>query len=126
MKAEAEANAESDKKERETAEAVNKGDSIAFTQEKMLEEQKDNLMVEEREKIEGLVSQMKDAVKAKDVNKINELEASINEAWQTISQRIYGQQQQQQTTEQTQQNEDFNEATAGAEDVQDAEFEEVK
>ena len=126
MKAEAEANAESDKKERETAEAVNKGDSIAFTQEKMLEEQKDNLMAEEREKIEGLVSQMKDAVKAKDVNKINELEASINEAWQTISQRIYGQQQQQQTTEQTQQNEDFNEATAGAEDVQDAEFEEVK
>ena len=126
MRAEAEANAEADNKERETAEAVNKGDSIAFTQEKMLEEQKDNLMVEEREKIEGLVSQMKDAVKAKDVNKINELEASINEAWQTISQRIYGQQQQQQTTEQTQQNEDFNEATAGAEDVQDAEFEEVK
>jgi molecular chaperone DnaK len=125
MKAEAEANAESDKKERETAEAVNKGDSIAFTQEKMLEEQKDNLMTEEREKIEGLVSQMKDAVKAKDVNKINELEASINEAWQTISQRIYGQQQQQQTTEQTQQNEDFNEATAGTEDVQDAEYEEV-
>lgn len=126
MKAEAEANAESDKKERETAEAVNKGDSIVFTQEKMLEEQKDNIMVEEREKIEGLVSQMKDAVKAKDVNKINELEASINEAWQTISQRIYGQQQQQQNTEQTQQTEDFNEATAGAEDVQDAEFEEVK
>ena len=126
MRAEAEANAEADNKERETAEAVNKGDSIAFTQEKMLEEQKDNLMVEEREKIEGLVSQMKDAVKAKDVNKINELETSINEAWQTISQRIYGQQQQQQTTEQTQQNEDFNEATAGAEDVQDAEFEEVK
>ncbi len=126
MKAEAEANAESDKKERETAEAVNKGDSIALPQEKMLEEQKENLNVDEREKIEGLVSQMKDAVKAKDVNKINELEASINEAWQTISQRIYGQQQQQQTTEQTQQNEDFNEATAGAEDVQDAEFEEVK
>jgi molecular chaperone DnaK len=125
MKAEAEANAESDKKERETAEAVNKGDSIAFTQEKMLEEQKDNLNVDEREKIEGLVSQMKDAVKAKDVNKINELEASINEAWQTISQRIYGQQQQQQTSEQTQQSEDFNEATAGAEDVQDAEFEEI-
>lgn len=126
MRAEAEANAEADNKERETAEAVNKGDSIVFTQEKMLEEQKDNIMVEEREKIEGLVSQMKDAVKAKDVNKINELEASINEAWQTISKRIYSQQQQQQTNEQTQQNEDFNEATAGAEDVQDAEFEEVK
>ena len=125
MRAEAEANAESDKKEREIAEAVNKGDSIAFSQERMLEEQKDNVTSDEKEKIEGLISQMKDAVKAKDVNKINELEAAFNEAWQTVSQRVYSSQQQSQTTEQQAQ-EDFDAATAGTEDVQDAEFEEVK
>jgi molecular chaperone DnaK len=50
MKAEAEANAESDKKEREIADAVNKGDQIAFTQEKMLDEQKDNLNSDEKTK----------------------------------------------------------------------------
>lgn len=127
MKAEAEANADADKKERETADAVNKGDNIAFTQEKMIEEQKDNLTSDEKTKLEGLISQMKEAVKAKDVNKINELEASINETWQTVSQRVYANNQSQQTT--TQQPTDEEVAESAAEqpsDVQDAEFEEVK
>jgi molecular chaperone DnaK len=127
MKAEAEANADADKKERETADAVNKGDNIAFTQEKMIEEQKNNLTSDEKTKLEGLVSQMKEAVKAKDVNKINELEASINETWQVVSQRVYANNQSQQTT--TQQPTDEEVAESAAEqpnDVQDAEFEEVK
>ena len=123
MKAEAEANAESDKKERETAEAVNKGDTVIFTQEKMLEEQKDNITEDEKSKIEGLIAQMKSAVSAKDVNKINETETAINEVWQAVSQRVYGQNQQQNTAQQPN---DFDSATASTEDVQDADFEEVK
>jgi molecular chaperone DnaK len=122
MKAEAEATAESDKKERETAEAVNKGDTIIFTQEKMLEEQKDNITEEEKNKIEELIAQMKSAVSAKDVNKITEIETSINEVWQNVSQRVYSQNQQQNTAQQPN---DFDSATASTEDVQDAEFEEV-
>lgn len=124
MKAEAEANAESDKRERETAEAVNKGDTIVFTQEKMLEEQKDNITEDEKSKIEGLIAQMKSAVSSKDVNKINETETAINEVWQAVSQRVYGQNQQQNDT--AQQPNDFDSATASTEDVQDADFEEVK
>jgi molecular chaperone DnaK len=124
MKAEAEANAESDKRERETAEAVNKGDTIVFTQEKMLEEQKDNITEDEKSKIEGLIAQMKSAVSSKDVNKINETEAAINEVWQAVSQRVYSQNQQQNDT--AQQPNDFDSATASTEDVQDADFEEVK
>ena len=123
MKAEAEANAESDKKERETVEAVNKGDTVIFTQEKMLEEQKDNITEDEKSKIEGLIAQMKSAVSAKDVNKINETETAINEVWQAVSQRVYGQNQQQNTAQQPN---DFDSATASTEDVQDADFEEVK
>ncbi len=122
MKAEAEANADADKKERETVDTINKGDSIAFTQEKMMEEQKNNLTDEEKTKIEGFVNEMKQAVKDKDVNKINELEASINNAWNEISQRIYAKQAQsnaQQTTEEKTSEND-------AETVQDADFEEVK
>lgn len=126
MKAEAEANADADKKERETADAVNKGDNIAFTQEKMIEEQKDNLTSDEKTKIEGLISQMKEAVKAKDVNKINELEASINEAWQTVSQRVYANNQSQQTTQQPTDEEVAESAAEQPNGVQDAEFEEVK
>ena len=124
MKAEAEANAESDKKEREAADAVNKGDSIVFAQEKMLEEQKDNVTSEEKEKIEGLISQMKDAMKEKNVSKINELETAFNEVWQGVSQRVYSAQQASANAN-TQQDNDFNTATQGADDVQDAEYTEV-
>ena len=126
MKAEAEANADADKKERETADAVNKGDNIAFTQEKMIKEQKDNLTSDEKTKLEGLISQMKEAVKAKDVNKINELEASINETWQTVSQRVYANNQSQQTTQQPTDEEVAESAAEQPNGVQDAEFEEVK
>ena len=123
MKAEAEANADADKKERETADAVNKGDNIAFTQEKMIEEQKDSLTSDEKTKLEGLISQMKEAVKAKDVNKINELEASINETWQTVSQRVYANNQGQQTTQQPTDEEVAESAAEQPNGVQDAEFE---
>ena len=123
MRAEAEANAEADKKEREIIDTVNKGDSIVFTQEKMLEEQKDNITADEKSKIEGLVSSMKEAVKDKNTDKINELEKEINEVWNGISQRIYSsnaQSNSQQTT-----SSGTTEQAADAE-PQDAEFEEVK
>ena len=123
MRAEAKANAEADKKEREVIDTVNKGDSIVFTQEKMLEEQKDNITADEKSKIEGLVSSMKEAVKGKNADKINELEKEINEVWNGISQRIYSsnaQSNSQQTT-----SSGTTEQASDAE-PQDAEFEEMK
>ena len=124
MRAEAEANAEADKKEREVIDTVNKGDSIVFTQEKMLEEQKDNITADEKSKIEGLVSSMKEAVKDKNADKINELEKEINEVWNGISQRIYSSNAQS-NSQQTTSSGTTTEQAADAE-PQDAEFEEVK
>jgi len=126
MKAEAEANAEADKKERETAEKLNKADSLAFTQERMIEEQKDNLSADEKSKLEGLVNTLKEAVKNKDTSKVDETETAINEVWQGVSQRVYGQQQAQ-GAEQPQQGQPTGEQTTTEKpDIQDAEFEEVK
>ena len=124
MRAEAEANAEADKKEREVIDTVNKGDSIVFTQEKMLDEQKDNITADEKSKIEGLVSSMKEAVKNKNTDKINELEKEINEVWNGISQRIYSSKAQD-SSQQTSSSGTTTEQAADAE-PQDAEFEEVK
>ena len=124
MRAEAEANAEADKKEREVIDTVNKGDSIVFTQEKMLDEQKDNITTDEKSKIEGLVSSMKEAVKDKNADKINELEKEINEVWNGISQRIYSSKAQD-SSQQTSSSGTTTEQAADAE-PQDAEFEEVK
>lgn len=128
MKAEAEANAEADKKERETVDKLNHADTFVFNNEKMVEDQVANLNLDEKEKIEGMLSQMKEAIKAKDLSKVDELEAEINNAWQAVSQRIYGQNQQQaEGGEQPQQPNDFDSASAAQEEnVQDAEFEEVK
>lgn len=124
MRAEAEANAEADKKEREVIDTVNKGDSIVFTQEKMLDEQKDNITADEKSKIESLVSSMKEAVKDKNADKINELEKEINEVWNGISQRIYSSKAQD-SSQQTSSSGTTTEQAADAE-PQDAEFEEVK
>ena len=125
MKAEAEKNAEADKKEREVADAINKGDQLIFAQEKLIEEQKGNLTSDEKTKLDGLVNSLRDAVAAKDVNKINEIEKSINDTWNEVSQRVYASQQTQQTSQQASDEAAASEPAQEQPNVQDAEFEEV-
>lgn len=135
IKAEAKQFEESDKKEREKADTINKGDSIVYQQEKLMEEQKDNIEQSEKDKLDSLVSDMKTAVKDKNVDEINRLEKEINDVWMTISQRIYNKQQNNESNsnkenfdfteelnKQAQQNtqDDSNEETV------DGDFEEVK
>ena len=122
IKREAEEFAESDKKEREIADTVNKGDSIVFSNEKMMKEQESNLTEDEKKDLTELVESMKTAVKDRNVEEINRLETLINEKWNTISARIYQNTQSQQTTEQPQQEE----TNKAEENIQDANFEEVK
>ena len=123
MKAEAEKFAEADKKEREVADTVNKGDQIVFSQEKMIDEQKENLKDDEKNKLKGLIEEMKQAVKDKNVDKINELETSINSLWNNISKRVYGQQGAQQTGDSVKA--ETTDADSN-DNVEDAEFTEVK
>jgi len=125
IKAEAEKYADADKKAKEEAETINKGESIIFAQEKLIEEQKGNLKDDEKSMLDGLVNELKEAVKNKNVSKINELEASINSKWNEISQRIYSSQGQQQTTQQPSDEEVAESAAEQPNDVQDAEFTEV-
>ena len=121
MKAEAAANADADKKVRETADAINKGEAIAFSNEKMLEDQKDNVNADEKAKIEGLIKDMREAVANKNVTRINEIEEEFKKAWESVSQRVYGSQQAQTQTENTTTaDETYTDGQA-----QDAEFEEV-
>ena len=126
MKAEAAANADADKKARETADAINKGEAIAFNTEKTLEEQKDNVTADEKAKIEGLIKDMRDAVSAKNVSRIGEIEEAINKAWNSVSERVYGAQAAQ--GGQQPNDESVRTETVNADEqnnVQDAEFEEV-
>lgn len=117
MKADAEQYAEADKKAREEADTINKGDSIVFSQEKMLEEMGEKISDDEKATITELVEKMRDAVSKRDVDGINATEKEINDAWNKISEKLYSQQPQ---------SEPQTETDNSSDNVQDASFEEVK
>lgn len=121
IKAEAEKYAEADKKAKEEADTINKGENIIYTQEKMMEEQKSNINEDEKTKLEGFISEMKEAIKDKNTSKINEIETSINAVWQEISKRVYANQGDTTSTQESEEN-----AAEQPNDVEDADFEEVK
>ena len=131
MKAEAEQNAENDKKERERVDKLNQADSMIFQTENQLNEIGDKIPAEHKPAIEQALQQLKDAHKSGDINAIDTAMAALNNAWQTASQQMYqgaqgagaqagpqdnpfaGQQQSQQQAPKD-------------DNIQDADFEEVK
>ena len=136
MKAEAEANADADKKERERIDKVNQADSMIFQTENFLNDNKDKIPADDKPAIDAAIETLK---KAKDSGDIAQIDAAIdglNKAMQTASQKMYaaggagqqpgagfnpggaGFQGSAQPNEGTQSN--------SADDVQDADFEEVK
>ena len=131
MKAEAEQNAENDKRERERVDKLNQADSMIFQTENQLNELGDKIPADKKPAIEQALQQLKDAHKAGDVNAIDTAIAALNAAWQTASQQMYQQGQAGQPG-----GDQFNggQQQAGgqqaggskAEDIQDADFEEVK
>ena len=101
MKAEAEANAQNDKKERERIDKLNKADSMIFQTENQLKELDAQLPAEHKEKINAALEQLRTAHKAQDIAGIDTAINALNAAWQAASQQVY--QQQAQTGQQTQQ-----------------------
>ena len=92
MKAEAEANADADKKAKETADAINKADSTVFQNEQMIDQFKDKLTDDDKSAMQTNIDALKDAIKNKEVDKFENLEKEIVDAWQSFSSKIYSQQ----------------------------------
>ena len=90
MKAEAEANAESDKKEREKIDKMNQADSMIFTTENFLNENGDKLG-DEKANVEAAVQKLKDAHKSGDVAAIDTAMNELNQVMQAASQKMYAQ-----------------------------------
>ena len=131
MKAEAVANAENDKKERERIDKLNQADSMIFTTENQLSELGDKIPADKKAPIEAALQKLKDAHKAQDFDRIDGAMAELNTAWQTASAQMY-----QQAGAQPGAGAGFNggqqaggqqSSQSGSDDnVQDADFEEVK
>lgn len=125
MKAEAEQNAAADKAEREKIDKMNQADSMIFTTENFLKDNGDKIPADKKPGIEQALQQLKDAHKAGDVVAIDSAMNNLNTVMQAASQQMYqgGQQAGPQGAQGGQQAQGGND---GAQDVQDADFEEVK
>ena len=124
MKREAEENASADAKRKEEVELFNKADGLIFQTEKQLKEFGDKLSADKKAAIETAVAELKTAFEAKDADATKTKTEALDAAWMAASEELYAAGQQAQGAEQAQGNPTGN--AGAAEDVQDADFEEVK
>ena len=123
MKAEAEQNAENDKKERERVDKMNQADSMIFSTENFLKDNGDKLPADKKPAIEAALQQLKDAHKAADIAAIDSAISNLNNVMQAASAQMYqGAGAQADPNAGAQQRANSN----SADDIQDADFEEVK
>ena len=125
MKREAEENAAADVKKKEEVEAFNKADGLIFQTEKQLKEFGDKLSADKKAGIETAVAELKTAFEAKDLDSVKTKTEALDAAWMAASEELYNAQAQAQPGADAGQGNPGGNA-AGADDVQDADFEEVK
>lgn len=127
MKAEAEANAEADKKMKEEVDKLNQADAMIFQTEKQLKEYGDKLPADKKSELEGVLAELKTAHSNKDISGIDTAMNKMNAIWQQASQQMY------QNAGQTDAHQDNTSQQSGNSNssnsnqhVEDADFEEVK
>ncbi|MDB9755550.1 molecular chaperone DnaK [Winogradskyella sp.] len=89
MRADAEANAESDAKAAENAKKLNEADSMIFQTESQLKEFGDKLSDDKKAPIEAALEELKKAYETKEISVIDPALEKINEAWKVASEEMY-------------------------------------
>lgn len=133
MKAEAEANAEADKKEKERIDKLNQADGMIFQTEKQLKELGDKIPADKKAPIEAALGKLKDAHKSQNLDAIDAAMKELNDAFHAASQDMYNAANAAGAQGGAQAGPDFNAGAQGGassqnagDNVQDADFEEVK
>ena len=127
MKAEAEANAEADKREGERIAKLNQADSMIFQTEKQLKELGDKLSADKKAPIEAALEKLRIAHKEQNIEAIDAATEELNTAFHAASSEMYanaGGAQPGADMSGAQPN--ANNASQGGADITDADFEEVK
>jgi molecular chaperone DnaK len=124
MKAEAKANEATDKVERERVEKINAADALIFQTEKQLTEFGEKIPAEKKSVIDAALNKLKEVHKTQDLAAIEAATKELNDAWMAASQDMYNASQGAPGAEAQQPGAGGQQA--GAENVTDAEFEEVK
>ena len=127
MKAEAEANAEADKREGERIAKLNQADSMIFQTEKQLKELGDKLSADKKAPIEAALEKLRTAHKEQNIEAIDAATEELNTAFHAASSEMYanaGGAQAGPDMSGAQPN--ANNSSQGGADITDADFEEVK
>ena len=91
MVRDAEAHAEDDRRRREEAEVRNNADSLVYQTEKLLREQGEKFVGDEKTKVEASLKELKDALAGSDLGAIKSATESLMTASQGFAQRLYEQ-----------------------------------
>lgn len=126
MKAEAEANAEADRKLKEELDKVNSADAMIFQTEKQLKEMGDKIPADKKAPIEAALTELKAAHESKNIAQIDAAMEKMNQAWSTVSADMYSQAGADQAQGGAQQPNEPNQDSSQDGEVTDADFEEVK
>lgn len=127
MKAEAEANADADKKAKESAETLNEADQMIFQTEKQLSEFGDKLSEDKKKPIQDALDELKKAFETKELEAIKPALDKINEAWKNASEEMYKAQAESGGAQaEPDSNGNASSGDSNADSVEDVDFEEVK
>ncbi len=92
MQKDAESHAAEDSKRREQVETKNTADTMAYTAEKTLREQKDKIPEDLNKELEEKVKEVRSTLQGSDVEAIKQAMQTLSEAMQKVGSAVYGQQ----------------------------------
>jgi molecular chaperone DnaK len=123
MVKEAEAHVEEDRRRKEEVEIKNKADTLIYTTEKTLNENRDKIPISDINNIENALNEAKEALKSENIDKIKESMENLTKVSHKIAEIMYQQAQKEgASTTTTEESEDKDDKG----DVIDAEFEDEK
>jgi molecular chaperone DnaK len=91
MVRDAEANAEEDKKQRESAEVRNQAENLVYQTEKLLKEQGEKVAADKKSAVEKEIEKVREAIKTNDTEAMKAAIESLTQTVQTISADLYSQ-----------------------------------
>jgi len=96
MRHEAEMHAAEDTKRKEEVEVRNTADTMAYTAEKTLRDNKDKIPEDVNKEVEAKIAALRESLKGSNTDEIKRTSQELNDVMQKVGQTVYQQQQQQQ------------------------------
>ena len=126
---EAEENAEADKEKREEADLRNESDQLIFVTKKAIEDLGDKVTESEKQDAESKIKELEEALKGDNLDMIKSAKANLEKSAQSLSERVYKEQQQAQGAQGAEQQQDYTQPDdddkKDDDDVFDADYKEM-